>query len=186
MDLVGITDKDNKPVYVRVINNVDSEYKEKKHLFDKSKPSNSALYSVASYYKQPFANIADVDNLLQIVHVILVYQSGKKDTRYDFSLETNLLEDPSRPNIEAFPVNKLTYNVTQHVLTPKHTLLNEAEKKQVIERYNASKQMLTKISLDDSVNLYYNGKPGDIYKIEKKGYKSSYRVVVNRVMPRKK
>jgi len=188
MDLSGIFTKEGLPVYVRIINN-DDEIKDKKHLVDKNKPANSVLSNPAASVGVSLASAKDLDaekllkELSKKVHIIIVYRSSKKDIKYDFTLETQLLDEP---NIEAFPVNKLTYNVTRHELTPKHTMLNEEEKKAVYDRYNASKQMLAKINIDDPVNLYFDGNPGDVYKIDRKGYKPAYRVVVNRPMPRKK
>lgn len=189
MDLSGIQTKEGLPVYVRIINNED-EIKDKKHLIDKNKLANSVLAKpVLASGLPPLEKMkeSDVEKVLRIlsdkVHTIIVYRSSKKDIRYDFTLETQLLDEP---NIEAFPVIKLTYNVTRHELTPKHTMLNEEEKKAVYDRYNASKMMLAKISIDDPVNLYFDGRPGDVYKVDRKGYKPAYRVVVNRPMPRKK
>lgn len=188
MDMSGIRTKDGFPVYVRVVNN-DDEIRDKKHLVDKAKPANSVLAKAAQSVDVILAGAKDLDvdrlikDLSNKVHIIVVYRAPKKDIRYDFTLETQFLDEP---NIEAFPVNKLTYNVVRHELTPKHTLLNEEEKKAVYDRYNASKLMLAKISIDDPVNLYFNGRPGDVYKIDRKGYKPAYRVVVNRPMPRKK
>lgn len=188
MDMSGITTKEGFPVYVRVINNED-EIKNKSHLIDKIKHVNSVLARPAAAVGISLAAMKDIDvekilkDLSKLIHIIIVYRASKKDIRYDFTLETQLLDET---NAEAFPVNKLPYNVTSHDLVPRHILVDEETKKAVYERYNASKLMLTKISIDDPVNLYYYGRPGDVYKILRKGYKPAYRVVVNRPLPRKK
>jgi len=184
MDLPGITTKDGFPVYVRIVYNVE-DIKDRRNLFDKNKPDNSILAPVAKFYSLNFGDINDLAELHKRVHIILVYRAPKKDkdARYDISLETQHLDDP---NTEAFPVHKLTFNVTKHIMVRKHTLLSEDERKQVLDRYNASRPMLSKICLDDPVNLYFNGRPGDIYKIDQPGYKPTYRVVVPRPLPRKK
>ena len=186
LDMTGITTRDGVPVYVRVLN---AEIKDAKtfKIFDTNKAERSDFIPVAMYYNNEVLDEKDLNEFLEKVHVIIVYQAPlKRDQRYDITLETTFIE---HPNVEAFPVHKLTFNVTKHMYVSKHRLLSESERETVYEKFNASKQMFTKICLDDPVNMYYNGRPGDMYEITPKqaaGRRLTYRVVVNRPLPRKK
>ena len=57
------------------------------------------------------------------------------------------------------------FNVTDHSLVPKHTKMNELEKKKLFERYNISLKELPKISKRDPAILHLNVKPGDVIKV---------------------
>jgi len=73
--------------------------------------------------------------------------------------------------------------VTEHILIPKHTKLNEKEKKELFEKYNISLKELPKILKDDPTIESLNIKPGDIIKIVRKSATAGecvfYRGVVN-------
>lgn len=64
-----------------------------------------------------------------------------------------------------------------HILQPKHIKLSEKESEKVLKKYNLSKSQLPKILSTDSA-LPEGCTPGDIIKIERKGKKPFYRVVV--------
>ena len=72
--------------------------------------------------------------------------------------------------------------VDMHELVPKHTKLNDSEKKKVLEKYNVSANALPRISKDDPAIEKLNVKPGDVIKIERisetAGIAMYYRVVV--------
>ena len=65
-------------------------------------------------------------------------------------------------NIEIFLINTLQMNISKHELQPEVFLLNEEEIKELSKQYN--KEHLPRITLNDPINRYYNGKVGDIYK----------------------
>jgi len=54
------------------------------------------------------------------------------------------------------------------VLIPKHTKLNDKEKKELLERYGISLKNLPKIKKNDPAILSLDAKPGDVIKIERK------------------
>ena len=74
-------------------------------------------------------------------------------------------------NFELFSVKRMFFNVTKHKDVPEHILLDEKERKEIFETKNITFATCPKILSDDPVNLYYNGKPGQVYKIirNKKG-----------------
>ena len=80
-------------------------------------------------------------------------------------------------------VTKNLFDVTKHMLVPKHAILNEKEKKTLLEKYNILQQQLPKIShLDPSIQ-HLKPKVGDIIKITRPsptaGETVYYRGVVN-------
>jgi len=177
MDLAGIRTPTGLPVYVRVHYN-KTDLKEKQ-FFDKGA---GLLGEIAQKFKINLSE-KNLREFLQQVHVIIVYRAAKKDDKYDTQIE-NLYAN--EPNVELFPVHKLAFNLTKHVDVPGHRLLSNEEKEQVIQRYNANRNMFKKISINDPVNRYYDGQPGDIYQIDGQGYLPTYRIVINRPLPKKK
>ncbi|MEM1634487.1 MAG: DNA-directed RNA polymerase subunit H [Nanopusillaceae archaeon] len=73
-------------------------------------------------------------------------------------------------------------DITQHELVPKHEILSEEEKKQLLERYKVKLEDLPKIRINDPAIIKLKPKPGDIVKIIRKdpiaGETIYYRVVV--------
>ncbi|MEM1895605.1 MAG: DNA-directed RNA polymerase subunit H [Nanopusillaceae archaeon] len=73
-------------------------------------------------------------------------------------------------------------DITQHELVPKHEILSEEEKKQLLERYKVKLEDLPRIRINDPAIIKLKPKPGDIVKIIRKdpiaGETIYYRVVV--------
>ncbi|MEM5880153.1 MAG: DNA-directed RNA polymerase subunit H [Candidatus Aenigmatarchaeota archaeon] len=73
-------------------------------------------------------------------------------------------------------------DITQHELVPKHEILSEEEKKQLLERYKVRLEDLPRIHINDPAIIKLKPKPGDIVKIIRKdpiaGETIYYRVVV--------
>jgi len=69
-----------------------------------------------------------------------------------------------------------------HELVPKHRVLSEEEKEEVLKRYNAKLMDLPRILVSDPVVRRLGAKPGDVIEITRKsptaGESKYYRVVV--------
>ena len=65
-------------------------------------------------------------------------------------------------NIEIFLNKNLFYNITKHVLVPKHILLTETEKKDIMKKFNVTEKQFPKILETDPVVKYYGMKVGDV------------------------
>ena len=70
------------------------------------------------------------------------------------------------------------------MLVPKHTILNEEEKKVVFEKFDISSKNLPKISTTDPVVKEIGAKEGDVLKIDRKspvsGSTTYYRIVAKK------
>lgn len=82
---------------------------------------------------------------------------------------------------EIFYYNELVVQRVKHRLVPKHTLLTEADKKELNHTYDVKDTQLPRILTTDFVTRYYGAKPGDIFKIERPspstGITVAYRIV---------
>jgi DNA-directed RNA polymerase I, II, and III subunit RPABC1 len=78
-------------------------------------------------------------------------------------------------NIEIFDRNELGFNVSKHILVPKHTLLNEYDRNGLSKLYGLKN--LPQIKIADPVSKYYGAKKGDIFHIDRK-IGMTYRLVV--------
>ena len=56
-------------------------------------------------------------------------------------------------------------DITKHILVPAHTVVSEAEKKRIIEKYNLTGNELPRILTTDPALQGLKCKPGDIIKI---------------------
>jgi len=71
-------------------------------------------------------------------------------------------------------------DVLKHKLVPKHRILSEKEKEELLKKYNVSLDKLPKILITDPVVKALNAKIGDVIEIERdfEGFKSIYYRVV--------
>jgi DNA-directed RNA polymerase I, II, and III subunit RPABC1 len=83
--------------------------------------------------------------------------------------------------IEIFSEAQLQYNITKHYLVPKHELLSEKNKLEIIGRLRCDLKSLPVITFNDPISRYYNYKRGQLIKITRKsptnGVYVLYRVV---------
>ena len=74
-------------------------------------------------------------------------------------------------------------DVAKHTLVPKHSVLNDKDKKELLETYQISFQEIPKILKNDSALREIKAKAGDIIKIERidnvSGENTYYRGVIN-------
>jgi DNA-directed RNA polymerase I, II, and III subunit RPABC1 len=86
-----------------------------------------------------------------------------------------------KENDEIFLFNELVFNRTKHRLVPKHVMLNETEKKEVLTTYDCRDTQIPRMVTTDFLARYYGAKAGDMFKIYRpspsSGVYITYRVV---------
>jgi len=84
-------------------------------------------------------------------------------------------------NVELFFLYEFKEDIISKIFIPKHTLLNNEEKDEILSIYN--KNELPKLGDTDKMVRYYGGKVGDVFRIERNeiicGTYTSYRYVIN-------
>jgi len=84
-------------------------------------------------------------------------------------------------NIELFIQKYMIFNITKHILVPKHIMLTKEEEDQMLDNYNTNKTQLPKLFKTDPIARYYNMQTGQICKIIRKspstGESIYYRIV---------
>jgi DNA-directed RNA polymerase I, II, and III subunit RPABC1 len=83
---------------------------------------------------------------------------------------------------ERFQEAELQINITKHVLVPKHEVLSDYEKQEVINKYRLQLSQFPRILKDDPISRYYGMTVGQLVRItrpsETAGRYVTYRVVV--------
>ena len=64
-----------------------------------------------------------------------------------------------------FIQDELLVNITKHELVPKHMVLTDAEKSELLKRYRAKAEQLPKIQCQDAVARYFGVRKGQVMKI---------------------
>jgi DNA-directed RNA polymerase subunit H (RpoH/RPB5) len=83
-----------------------------------------------------------------------------------------IIELPSY-NISVFLDNEMTFDPTEHYLTPKHEALSVEEQRDFLERNNISIDQLPIILTSDKIVRYYGFRQGQILKISRTNFYDS-------------
>ena len=86
-----------------------------------------------------------------------------------------------KENDEIFLMSELIFNRTKHRLVPKHVLLTETEKREILTTYDCRDTQIPRMVTTDYVARYFGAKAGDMFKIYRpspsSGMYITYRVV---------
>lgn len=75
------------------------------------------------------------------------------------------LQNDEYKGYEVFLTKSLLFNITKHILVPKHVLATDKEIEELLEQYKVTKSQLPRLPPTDPVAKYYGFKNGDIVKI---------------------
>lgn len=67
--------------------------------------------------------------------------------------------------VQIIGLPQLLINIVDHVKVPKHKVISEQDKQNLLKKYNLSEEQLPKISRDDPMAKYLGMVPGEVVKI---------------------
>lgn len=109
--------------------------------------------------------------------LILVYKNAITSFAKQF-----ITTDVNDLFVQVFSETELSFNITKHVLVPKHEVLTNDEAKQIMRTYRVGLKHFPLILSSDPVARYYGLLPGNMVRITRKsptaGTYVSYRVTV--------
>ena len=84
--------------------------------------------------------------------------------------------------IDYFKESELQMNILNHVLVPKHEILSDEQKEELLKMYKCKEVQLQKMLSSDPVARFFGARRGQVFKItrtsETSGSYENYRVVV--------
>ena len=120
-----------------------------------------------------FSKMKDAKADSGIIVISGVLSSQAKQKLADINIELQ---------VECFNISELMVNITEHAYVPKHILLTEEQKKDLMKRYRIKENQLPKILRTDPVAKYLGLKRGDVVKIirssETAGKYVTYRITI--------
>ena len=91
-------------------------------------------------------------------------------------------EKDSLITLEIFTLDDLQVNITQHVLVPKHSVLLDDSKQELLKKYRIQEHQLPKIQIGDPIAKYFGVTRGQVMKIvrasETAGRYVTYRIAI--------
>jgi DNA-directed RNA polymerase subunit H (RpoH/RPB5) len=180
MDLAGIVTPENIPVYVKFVPDeliAADLYKDGAGLFNDIATS---VFELPKFKHDE--NRTSLRAFFQSVKLIVVFVASRNNKNKFVNTIEKSYTIPEYANIELWPVHRLQCNYARHLLVRPHTILSEVEKQALLHRFNLNISMMPEMCVDDPLNRWYNGLPGDVYRIDM-GTAPTYRVVVSRKMP---
>lgn len=124
----------------------------------------------------------DLKTLVKNIHeetknlktLIIIVLNGKANSSVKKELQNEVYK-----YTEVFERKNLVFNISNHVLVPKHILLTDEEKKDIMEKYNTTEDQLPKMKITDPMAKYLGLKLGNVCKIMRKT--PYYRIIVDDV-----
>ncbi|KAL0383470.1 UNVERIFIED_CONTAM: DNA-directed RNA polymerase V subunitA [Sesamum calycinum] len=71
--------------------------------------------------------------------------------------------------VEIFQITDLLVNITRHELKPKHQVLTDEEKEDLLKKYSITEKQLPRMSEKDAIACYYGLEKGQVVKVTYSG-----------------
>jgi DNA-directed RNA polymerase subunit H (RpoH/RPB5) len=139
----------------------------------------SLAKKIVLHLKSSFPDLAgekDLKEIAKTIHLIIVFNHIKYDNTKFETLSFPIY------NLEYIPKYRLVANPIQHQKTPKHTLMTDEEAKAYKEKFQVVGATMQRISLDDPINRYYYGTPGQIYMVKRRPQGYNARIVIKKLL----
>lgn len=113
------------------------------------------------YYTNPKFKINDLKKYLDdSKHIILIFKEKINN------LNIKNIKENTDVFVEIFMLKELQYNISKHVLVPKHEIVDNIEEiEKILSTYQVKKNQLPIILKTDPMARYLDVKTGDIVKI---------------------
>jgi DNA-directed RNA polymerases I, II, and III subunit RPABC1 len=125
----------------------------------------------------------DIDNKFKYNLILIIKEKPHSLIlkRIDAINNFNEDEDEINLNIQLFYYKELIFNITKHTRVPKHIVLTENEKAELLDEYKITPNKLPQYSMKDPVVKYYGVSDGEVFKIIRNSKTSgtgiTYRIV---------
>lgn len=181
----GLLDEAKKDVHVKALLSSSSDDSTYKIILDNyeqiyGQGNNIMIIKFASQKVSSISKASGFSDILTTYKQnpkILVVGSMNSKLRYQIQND-----EANYPNLEIFLEKELMINIIKHVSQPKFIMLKADEAVKTMEEYFAKKRDMPKMLMSDPVALYYNAKPGDLFRVirpsETAGLAPSYRLVI--------
>lgn len=98
--------------------------------------------------------------------LIIIYTNNSKGINYNYTLSKGFMDEYNFNNYHVINYKLVQINITNHVKVPKHEIISEEEKLELINNYYLkSIHDLSCISFQDPQVIYIGGKINDVIKI---------------------
>ncbi len=94
----------------------------------------------------------------------------------------NVVNNLESNTFSLFTLKEMQFNVTKHVLVPKHEALSTKQKIEVLKQFRLTPDKTPKIYTTDPIVRYYGWPRGTLVKITRGGGEIFYRIVVKGVV----
>lgn len=172
-----IKDNDGHPVYVHIMKD-EEPFSGSKHKESVSKEISRNLNPVFPDLK---VSNKDLEEVYNRVHLFIIFRANRNpNKRY----EMTKFETESFPisSYEVWPKHRLRFNVTKHSRVSKHTKLTPEQLEEYKTRFNLNNSNIQKMCWDDPVSRYYDGKPEEVFRIDRIGQGINYRIVSKKML----
>ncbi|XP_027352526.1 DNA-directed RNA polymerase V subunit 5A [Abrus precatorius] len=108
------------------------------------------------YITAQIVNKDTLTGLILIVHSHITSQASKALNLLSFK-------------VEVFQITDLLVNITKHVLKPKHQVLTDRQKQNLLKKYNIEEKQLPRMLQTDAIARYYGLERGQVIKVTYSG-----------------
>ena len=110
-------------------------------------------------------NIEKIENKKN-TDLVIIYTNNLKSINYNYTLSKGYMDNYNFNNYHVINYKLLYINITNHIFVPKHEIISENEKNELIDKYYLKDLTdLSCISFQDPQVIFIGGKINDVIKI---------------------